>query len=102
MRIRLALAGAVLLGAVLRLYPVWFALPYLSYPRAGNLDRDVVAFLQANVGHQRVVNTMGKRPIGLAPNYGSAFRIPVLNYESLPTPTIAPVMVWVVETGTPR
>jgi len=28
MRGRLALAGAVLLGAALRLYPVWFALPY--------------------------------------------------------------------------
>jgi len=28
MRPRLGLAGAVLLGAALRLYPIWFGLPY--------------------------------------------------------------------------
>jgi hypothetical protein len=63
----------------------WFLLPYLSYPRHGRLDDDVIAFLQANIGYQRVIGTT---EAALSPNYGSYFGIPLLNYNDLPVPAI--------------
>lgn len=63
----------------------WFLLPYLSYPRHGEIDNDAVSFLQANIGYQRVIDA-GKG--GLSPNYGSYFRIPLVNYNDLPAPQL--------------
>jgi len=62
---------------------VWFMLPYLSAPREGRLDDDTISFLQRNVGYQRVVNTTGA---ALAPNYGSYFKVPLLNYDDNAAP----------------
>lgn len=61
----------------------WFLVPYLSYPRTGTLDTDVVAFLKSNIGFQRVAETAEHR---LGPNYGTLFGIAALHYDNLPTP----------------
>jgi amino acid transporter len=55
----------------------WFLLPYFSYPREANIDNDAISFLRANIRYQRILNTAGA---GLAPNYGSYYGIPQLNY----------------------
>ena len=62
---------------------LWFLVPYLSYPRRGDIDKGVIAFLQNNVGHQRVVGTPAQR---IVPNFGSALGIPLLNYDDVPVP----------------
>jgi hypothetical protein len=62
---------------------LWFTIPYLAYPRQGKVDNDVIAFLQANFGYQRVVDASRG---GLLPDYGSYFGIPLLNYEDNPIP----------------
>lgn len=61
----------------------WFLVPYLSYPRTGTLDTDIVAFLKSNIGFQRVAETTNHR---LGPNYGSLFGIATLHYDDLPAP----------------
>jgi hypothetical protein len=61
----------------------WSLLPYFSYPREANIDNDAISFLRANIGYQRILNTAGA---GLAPNYGSYYGIPQLNYNDLPAP----------------
>lgn len=58
-----------------------FVLPTLSWPRAGHLDRDAIAFLQANAGLQRIATTGP-----LAPNYGSYFGLATINHNDLPIP----------------
>ena len=65
---------------------VWFFIPVISYARKGDVDRDAIAFLQANVGQQRVLASLDDRPRGVTPNFGAAFRIPTLNYDDLPIP----------------
>lgn len=75
-----ALAGIMILEAA-----VWFAVPYLSYPRRGTIDLGLVAFLRANIGYQRVVGTA---EASLSPNYGSYFGIASLNYDDLPSPKL--------------
>ena len=62
---------------------VWFAYPYLSSPRGGRLDGDLIAFLRDHIGFQRVVNAPAA---GIAVNYGSYFGIAALNYDDLPVP----------------
>lgn len=62
---------------------VWFLLPYFSYPLGASIDNDAISFLRANIGYQRILNTA---EAGLAPNYGSYYAIPQLNYNDLPTP----------------
>ena len=63
----------------------WFAVPYLSYPRHGHIDRDLVAFLQSHAGFQRV---MTFETAGLYPNYGSAIGVALLDYDDLPSPRL--------------
>ncbi len=63
----------------------WFAFPYLSYPRAGKLDLDLIAFLENNIGYARVLNS---RQAALGPNYGSYFGVPLLDYDDLPSPKL--------------
>lgn len=65
---------------------LWFFLPMLSYARKGEIDREAIAFLQSNIGYQRVLASLDDRPRGLFPNYGSYFNIPTLNYDDLPVP----------------
>lgn len=78
------LAGVMVLEAA-----AWFLLPYLSYPRHGEIDNDAVSFLQANIGYQRVIDAGGAGwGAGLSPNYGSYFRIPLVNYDDLPAPKL--------------
>ena len=80
-----ALAIAMVLEAV-----AWFAVPYLSYPRRGRLDHDLVSFLRDHVGYQRV---LGVDSASLYPNYGSAFGISLLNYDDLPSPSLTAAYV---------
>lgn len=61
----------------------WFLLPFLSAPRRGAIDYSVISYLSRHVGYQRVAATT---PYMLAPNYGSYFEIPTLNYDDLPAP----------------
>ncbi|MGS0647176.1 hypothetical protein ACU81Q_06045 [Komagataeibacter melomenusus] len=61
----------------------WYFVPFLSYPRKGELDQPLIAFLQKNVGFNRVVN--GEKQ-GMNPNFGSYFGIPEVNFNDLPTP----------------
>ena len=61
----------------------WFLVPYFSYPREASIDSDAISFLRVNIGYQRIVNTTGA---SLAPNYGSYYGIPQLNYNDLPAP----------------
>ncbi len=63
----------------------WYACPYLSYPRNGNLDLGLVSFLRMNSGYQRVVDTDSA---ALIPNYGSYFGVSLLNFNDLPSPTM--------------
>ncbi len=78
-------AATVLSGIMVAEAMAWFLLPYLSYPRVGRVDDDVIAFLQANIGYQRVINTTDA---SLSPNYGSYFGISLLNYDDIPAPKI--------------
>ena len=79
-------AAMVLSGTLVAEAMAWFLLPYFSYPRKGSVDVDAIAFLRANIGYQRIVNTT---EASLSPNYGSYFGIPLLNYNDLPVPKIA-------------
>jgi hypothetical protein len=66
---------------------LWFLMPFLSYPRRGQIDREAVTFLQSNIGLQRVVSSKtGGSTYGISPNYGSYFSIPTLNFDDLPVP----------------
>jgi MFS family permease len=66
---------------------LWFLMPFLSYPRRGQIDREAVAFLQSNVGLQRIVSSKtAGATYGISPNYGSYFSIPTLNFDNLPVP----------------
>jgi hypothetical protein len=76
-------AAAALSGILVAEAVMSFLFPYISYPRQGKLDDDVISFLQANIGCQRVVNTT---EAWLNPNYGSYFGIPLLNYDDIPVP----------------
>jgi hypothetical protein len=62
---------------------LYFSIPYLSYPRGGEIDYGLVDFLKTGAGFQRVVGTDGGQ---LAPNYGSYFGIAQLNWNDLPVP----------------
>jgi hypothetical protein len=64
---------------------VWFLLPYLSTPRHGRVDDDLIAYLRANIGYQRVIGTT---EASLNPNWGSYFGIPLLNYDDIPAPKL--------------
>jgi hypothetical protein len=75
--------ATVVSGILLAEAMAWFLLPYFSYPREANIDNDAISFLRANIGYQRILNTAGD---GLAPNYGSYYGIPQLNYNDLPAP----------------
>ncbi len=65
---------------------LYFSIPYLSYPRSGWIDFGLIEFLKNGAGFQRVVATDGSQ---LAPNYGSYFGIPQLNWDDLPVPRLA-------------
>ncbi len=62
---------------------LYFSIPYLSYPRGGEIDSGLVDFLRNGAGFQRVVGTDGAQ---LAPNYGSYFGISQLNWNDVPVP----------------
>jgi hypothetical protein len=62
---------------------LYFSIPYLSYPRRGEIDSGLVDFLKNGAGFQRVVATDGGQ---LAPNYGSYFGISQLNWDDIPVP----------------
>lgn len=79
-------ATTLMAGIMIAEAAAWFVLPFLSYPRHGEIDTETVSFLQANIGYQRVIDAGGG---GLSPNYGSFFGIPQLNYNDLPTPELA-------------
>ena len=77
-------AAPVTLSSVLVLEAVaWFAYPYLCYPRGGALDLDLIAFLRANLGYERVANSP---TASLGVNYGSYFGVSLLHYTDLPVP----------------
>jgi hypothetical protein len=65
---------------------LYFSIPYLSYPRNGEIDSGLVEFLRTNAGFQRVAATDGDQ---LSPNYGSYFEISQLNWNDLPVPRLA-------------
>lgn len=65
---------------------VWFLIPIMSYARKGNIDHEAIAFLQANIGQQRVLASFDDAPRGIRPNFGATYRIPTLNYDDLPVP----------------
>jgi len=73
----------VVSGILLAEAMAWFLVPYFSYPREAGIDDQAISFLQANVGYQRILDTA---EAGLAPNYGSYYAIPQLNYNDLPAP----------------
>ncbi len=58
-----------------------FVVPQLSGFRNNRIDTGLLRFLQEHVGLYRIY-TLGP----LAPNYGSYFRIPTINYNALPIP----------------
>jgi hypothetical protein len=62
---------------------LYFSIPYLSYPRGGEIDYGLVNFLKNGAGFQRAVGTDGGQ---LAPNYGSYFGISQLNWNDVPAP----------------
>lgn len=74
---RFALAAIVTEACLL------FGLPFLTYPRAGEIDNEAIAFLTANTDTQRVAKTDGA---GLAANFGSVFGIPLIHFDDLPSP----------------
>lgn len=63
----------------------WFTVPFLSYPRHGHLDLDLVRYLRTEAGFDRV---FGFEQGGLWPNYGSAYGIAEIGYDDLPTPKL--------------
>ena len=65
---------------------LYFSMPYLSYPRQGEIDTGLVEFLKNGSGFQRVVATDGGQ---LTPNYGSYFGISQLNWDDFPVPRLA-------------
>lgn len=75
--------ATVLSGILVAEAMAWFLLPYFSYPREASIDNDILAFLRANIGYQRILNTT---EASLSPNYGSYYGIPLLNYNDLPAP----------------
>ncbi len=60
-----------------------FILPFFAYPRRGEIDREALAFLQANTGYQRVAKTDS---VGLGANFGSTFGVALINFDDLPSP----------------
>ncbi len=60
-----------------------FILPFFAYPRTGDIDREALAFLQANTGYQRVAKTDS---VGLGANFGAAFGVGLINFDDLPSP----------------
>ena len=60
-----------------------FMVPFASTPRVAGVDRALIGFLRDHAGLQRVAIASGS---GLAPNFGSIFRIPLMNYDDLPVP----------------
>ncbi|PYD56540.1 hypothetical protein CFR75_10620 [Komagataeibacter xylinus] len=74
---------AVLMVLLVTEVTTWYFVPFLSYPRKGELDQPLITFLQKNVGFSRVVN--GEK-LGMNPNFGSYFDIPEVNFNDLPTP----------------
>jgi hypothetical protein len=74
---RAAFAAAVLEAGAL------FILPFFAYPRDGEIDREALAFLQANTGYQRVAKTDS---FGLGANFGAAFGVGLINFDDLPSP----------------
>jgi len=65
---------------------LYFSIPYLSYPRGGEIDFGLAEFLKRGAGFQRVVATDGGQ---LSPNYGSYFGISQLNWNDVPAPRLA-------------
>jgi len=65
---------------------LYFSVPYLSYPRGGEIDHGLVGFLKSGAGFQRVVATDGGQ---FGPNYGSYFGISELNWTDVPSPRLA-------------
>ena len=78
---RAALLSCLLVGEA----AAWFAYPSLSLPRGGRLDMELVGWLRDHAGFGRLLNT-DEASIGV--NYGSYFRLGLMNYSDLPTPTI--------------
>ena len=56
-----------------------FAIPTLSSPRGGTIDKPAIAFLQENLGLQRF-HSLGP----ITPNYGAYFGIASINHNYLP------------------
>lgn len=75
------LAGLTVFEAAL-----YFSIPYLSYPRGGEIDVGLAKFLKTGAGFQRVVATDGSL---LTPNYGSYFGISQLNWNEPLAPSLA-------------
>jgi hypothetical protein len=71
---------AAALGVGLAEAAILFIVPFLAYPRAGDVDREAIAFLRENVGYQRVAKTDG---VGLYANFGAAFGVPLLHCATM-------------------
>jgi hypothetical protein len=76
-------SATILVGAFVAEAIALFAIPYLSYPRRGDIDRPLISFLTRNAGYSRVLAT---ESAGIAPNYGSYFGVSTINYDDLPSP----------------
>ena len=79
-------SATILTGAFVAEAIALFAIPYLSYPRRGDIDQPLISFLVGHVGFSRVLAT---EAAGIAPNYGSYFGVSTINYNDLPAPARA-------------
>jgi hypothetical protein len=66
------LVGAMLVAEAF----VFYAVPTFAYPRAGQVNRSSMTFLQAHVGNSRFYSMNG-----LAPNYGTHYGVPTINHN---------------------
>lgn len=62
---------------------VMFAIPTLSNPRSGTIDKAAIGFLQQNLGLERFY-TLGP----IQANYGAYFNIASINHNYLPVPRL--------------
>lgn len=79
------MAARTVAAALVMEAAVLFFVPFLSYPRAVNLDTGAITFLQQNVGYGRVTGFGGH---GIGPNAGAAFGIPNLNHNDPQVPRL--------------
>ncbi len=76
-------AQSVVAGLAVGEAVLWFMVPFASTPGFTGVDRALIEFLRGHTGVQRFAIESGT---GLAPNFGSVFGIPSMNYDDLPVP----------------